>query len=485
MSTSTKTEGLLSPRARFDAWRARLAAGPRRLRERVEVGGAVLATATLVLGLATAIQPVPRALPPLVTYLPNAAMQAKFEAGFASSTRPQERVDPAFMKAVREGDLATMKKLYIDDMPLDGTLGAAAEAGQRAAIVWLVAHKADVKENAGSSMAPLLLGDARPDVVATLFAAGAKEETLLSAARAGAVNAVDRILAAGADANPPAGSPLCETLLGMATPFPKKRILVDRLLAAGSKVTLPTTSIDNDPLAAAVVACGAATPSGPADPTDCNALLDLLVGRGARATGEALAQAMGLTPALREAAFPRLLAAPMEKGAPSVALAKAWGLDKDLAKALVARGVDWGWREGEDDAALPLVEAAQRGDRESVRILLELGAPADRHFKNGSSALGAAIDGLPRGTDVENIVEMLVARGADVNRRLPDGRTPLFAAAETGSVRAVTFLLDRGARVNEKILDDTALDAAEQNAHTPVARVLHARGGHRARRADY
>ena len=74
------------------------------------------------------------------------------------------------------------------------------------------------------------------------------------------------------------------------------------------------------------------------------------------------------------------------------------------------------------------------------------------------------------------------ARGVDVNRRLPDGRTPLFAAAESGELRVVNALLERGARVNDLVLDDTALDAAEQNSHQPAARVLHAHGARRARK---
>jgi len=36
---------------------------------------------------------------------------------------------------------------------------------------------------------------------------------------------------------------------------------------------------------------------------------------------------------------------------------------------------------------------------------------------------------------------------------------------------------------NDLVLDDTALDAAEQNAHQPAARVLHAHGARRARKS--
>ena len=122
----------------------------------------------------------------------------------------------------------------------------------------------------------------------------------------------------------------------------------------------------------------------------------------------------------------------------------------------------------------------------SKRDLLDAGAPADEHFKDGTSTLGAAIDGSAGGGSVDyaRIVELLVARGADVNRRLPDGRTPLFAAAESGELRVISALLARGARMNDLVLDDTALDAAEQHGHLPAARVLHARGARRARKTS-
>jgi ankyrin repeat protein len=177
-----------------------------------------------------------------------------------------------------------------------------------------------------------------------------------------------------------------------------------------------------------------------------------------------------------------LLGTKLEPGATASALAQVTAVPESTLKRIVAKGVDWSWHDGEEDAALPLFAAIQRGDRDFVRELLDLGAPADAHFKDASSTLGAAIDGAANngGADYARIVDLLLAHGANVNRRLPDGRTPLFAAAESGDLRILTALLDRGARVNELVLDDTALDAAEQNGHQPSARVLHARGGRRA-----
>ena len=48
------------------------------------------------------------------------------------------------------------------------------------------------------------------------------------------------------------------------------------------------------------------------------------------------------------------------------------------------------------------------------------------------------------------IMGALLAAGADANEKLPLGRTPLMAAARTGSVEAMTVLIDRGADVNAK-----------------------------------
>ena len=87
----------------------------------------------------------------------------------------------------------------------------------------------------------------------------------------------------------------------------------------------------------------------------------------------------------------------LERGATAVALAQVYNLQPRTIKRLVAKGVDWSWHDGEEDAALPLLAAVQRGDRDYVRTLLDAGAPVDVHFKDGTCALGAAIDGAAMG----------------------------------------------------------------------------------------
>ena len=473
---------MTAPATNLRDWlRAPRTAPARPLRDRLELALGVVVTALTVLALSRPIQPAPKKLDPWSTSMELANVDVRLAVKRAQEDAWQRpRVAPEFVSAVTKGDLAAMKRLYVDGMPLDGMLGIAAGNGRADLVRWLLDHHADVHEQEWTPRAPLLVADAHPDVVALLLERGATEATLAAASEGGAPNAVDRLLAAHADPNPADANPVA---LALASPYATsdvKRRIVDALFAAGADASRIVASPGGDVLAAGVIACTSPDLSLP----DCLALLASLEKRGAMATGDAIGGALAnLETTTREPILRAVLAAKILPGATASALAGANDAAPASVKLVVARGVDWNYRDGESDAASPLVSAIQRGERENVRIFLEAGAPADRHTKNGSSPLGEAIDGLARGGgEYANIVEMLVARGADPNRRLPDGRSPLFAAAEAGDTRAIAFLLDHGARVNELVLDDTALDAAEAHGNMPAARVIHARGGHRARK---
>jgi hypothetical protein len=329
--------------------------------------------------------------------------------------------------------------------------------------------------------APVLLADAHPEVAALLLARGAAEPKLATAAHVSAASTVHRLLSAHVEVNPKDAWPLYEAISSTRGTPESKKTVVDELLAGGAE---PNPEGGDAPLTAAVRTCDGGREDEAATATaegECLALVRLLVKHGARTRGETLTAALALEDRARDASLAALLAARFEPGATAIALAQTPRVPLPIMKQLVSKGVSWAWGDGEEDAAIPLLAAIQRGDRDGARALLDAGAPVDVHFKDGSSALGAAIDGAAGGNaEYARIVELLVARGANVNRRLPDGRTPLFAAAESGDLRVVTALLARGARVNDLVLDDTALDAAEQGSHQPVARLLHAHGARRA-----
>ncbi|HEY2366580.1 MAG TPA: ankyrin repeat domain-containing protein, partial [Polyangiaceae bacterium] len=330
---------------------------------------------------------------------------------------------------------------------------------------WLLTHGADVHEQEETTSGPVLAADAFPEIVALLHVRGAAQPTLLNASIAAAPNAFALALAAHPEQAKRSGVLAAAACAPWKTAA-NKRSIMTRLLDAGADPN--DTYGGSTALQDVVRECD----------DGCMPLVHLLLDRGARVTGEALGAALSLDDASRPEVTDAFLERPIANGVTATALASATSATSEDVDRLVKLGVDWTWRDGEEDEALPLLAAVRRGDRDYARMLLAAGAPVDVHFKEATTALAEAIDGSDDAR--ARIVELLVEKGANVNRRFPDGRTPLFAAAESGNIRVVNFLIAHGARVNERVLDDTALDAAEQHGNTPAARVLSAHGGVRS-----
>ncbi|MBX3230621.1 MAG: ankyrin repeat domain-containing protein [Labilithrix sp.] len=441
-------------------------------RRRLELSLGVVMSAAAVVALSSSIRPDPSKL------VRGAPLQS---SAVAQTTEPPAPPSPPsiyeFSEAVRAGDTRAMAKAYTPGMPLHGMLSLAAGSGKKAAVVWLLDHGADVHEGEGSPFGPVLAADEHPDIVALLHERGAKDPSLEAAASANAVNAVFRILETHPNLNEKDSYPLQAAAHSVAgTPANKWRI-VTTLLAHGADPNREWSR--NTALGGVVADCDRTGAE------DCMPVVQMLLDHGARVTGDALGAALSLDDAKRAAPLDALLAAPIDKGVAAGALAHATRADPSDLKRVLANGIDWAWRDGEEDAALPVLAAVHNGDRDYVRALLDAGAPVDMHYKDATCALAEAIDASANNAEQARIVELLVSRGANVNRRFPDGRTPLFAAAESGNLRVVNFLLARGARVNDRVLDDMPLDAADQNGHIAVARVLHAHGAHRARPQYY
>ncbi len=454
-------------------------------RRRLEVTLAIVLSAAATVALSHFIQVDPSKLPSAAIVTP-VSERLEMPSGRVGR-RPPPKVDPALLDAIANADIAAMDRLYKPGMPLDETLYAGAATGNVAVVRWLLDRGADIHEGADSPNAPILRADEHPEIVALLLERGARMPSLTDAARAGAVNIVTDLLGKKADVEPASAPPLHAAIASQRAPLEKKTTIVAKLLEAGANPNREVIEEDAPPDRPITIAVKSCAPEVDEDDTrdanvaECLPIIELLMKHGAKASGFALMAALDLD----EPVLDKLLVR-TEPGATAIALAQTpfTPFERTLpqVKKLAAKGVDWGWHDGEEDEALPLVAAVERADRESVAHLIARGAPVNRHYKSGRCALGVAIEHLS-GDEPEyaRMVELLIAKGADVNLRLPDGRTPLHAAASAGSVRAIHALLAAGARVNELTLFETALDAAENAGQIPAARVINAAGGVRGR----
>lgn len=112
---------------------------------------------------------------------------------------------------------------------------------------------------------------------------------------------------------------------------------------------------------------------------------------------------------------------------------------------LLKRGADVDARD--KDGQTPLMWVASH--EVTARFLIDHGADIHAKDKRGASILHHALSQIPFGA--EPLVELVLARGADVNIPTADGETPLMtAASDSQSADAVAKLLDKGAKVNAK-----------------------------------
>lgn len=99
----------------------------------------------------------------------------------------------------------------------------------------------------------------------------------------------------------------------------------------------------------------------------------------------------------------------------------------------------------------PLSWGADAGSSEAVELLLKRGADVDQDAIVGTSALHAvAMGGSSQGKrdpqGYERTAEILIAHGADINRRGHKQRTPLDEAIKSSNDAVVAVLRQRGAK---------------------------------------
>ena len=166
--------------------------------------------------------------------------------------------------------------------------------------------------------------------------------------------------------------------------------------------------------------------------------------------------------------------------APDISIHEAVGtgnieaVKKHLAAGTDVNANDGGWT--------PLWYAADEGHKEIVELLIAKGA--DVNAKN-DKFVGTFLHWAAAGGQNE-IVKLLIAKGADVNATDGDGDTALhLAGSTTASTEIAELLISKGADVNAMNLSPpgrriggmTPLDMATLGNRTEIATLLRKHGG--------
>jgi uncharacterized protein len=132
-----------------------------------------------------------------------------------------------------------------------------------------------------------------------------------------------------------------------------------------------------------------------------------------------------------------------------------------------------------------LVYAIYHSPLAFIRTLLEIGADPNAPVDDGFPPLIAAlcctreIPGAVRRSDVDDVIRLLLAHGADPNQRGINDYTPLHMAVAEGNLMAIQRLLDTGAdpelrtRVDEC---ETPLEMARAAGRADIAAILERKG---------
>jgi ankyrin repeat protein len=116
--------------------------------------------------------------------------------------------------------------------------------------------------------------------------------------------------------------------------------------------------------------------------------------------------------------------------------------DLQAATAAAQRGEDL--NKGDDEGGIPpLFIAVRDGNRQIVEMLLSKGANVNVRNWNQKTPLHLACD-----KSDQAMADLLVSRGADVNVRDRNQQTPLYMAFEKSAQALVDLLVSRGADVN-------------------------------------
>jgi ankyrin repeat protein len=124
------------------------------------------------------------------------------------------------------------------------------------------------------------------------------------------------------------------------------------------------------------------------------------------------------------------------------------------------------------DREFNLIQAADRGQLNIIKLLVERGVDVDATSVDGVTPLMYASQ-----NGYTEIMEYLISKGADVNATPDNDVTPLIGAVRTGHYEASEMLLEAGAKVDAKDeLDLTSLMHASAYDYPEIADLLIEKG---------
>jgi uncharacterized protein len=159
--------------------------------------------------------------------------------------------------------------------------------------------------------------------------------------------------------------------------------------------------------------------------------------------------------------------------------------DIGTVKVLLDEGVNVNAKDA--DGRTALTEAAFYGRTEIAKMLLDKGADVFAKKNDGATPLTMASSHKEIAEMIQREIQLLevagkgdnamvrelLDKGAYVNVRDPEGRTPLTEAAWNNHVETVKLLLDKGANPNAKKVDGaTPLSIATTKRHKEIVELL-------------
>jgi ankyrin repeat protein len=128
--------------------------------------------------------------------------------------------------------------------------------------------------------------------------------------------------------------------------------------------------------------------------------------------------------------------------------------------------------DGKDEAKNSLHAAAEEGNIDALKSLLERGVDINARGASNQTPLHVAV--VEGNVDV---VRLLVERGAEVESRNNFGRTPLHGSSRFGHLEVSRLLLNHGANVNARMEKYwTPMHLSAGNGHLEMVKLLLERG---------